>query len=172
MIREQLLSSGPGSGRLALTGLPGVGKTQIALEYAYRFAASSDVVWWISAAQPGQVWVALSDLATGLGLPGGDVEERVTAVRDALQRGLPERRWLVVFDNADSPADFAGLLPTGPGHVPLTSRNPQWSSREQVIDIDVFKRPRASTCCAAGSTASPARTQTDWHPGSVTSRSV
>ena len=49
-IRDRLLAGGADGGRLVLTGLPGVGKTQIALEYVYRFAASYDVVWWIAVA--------------------------------------------------------------------------------------------------------------------------
>ena len=38
---------------------------------------------------------------------------------------LEERRdWLVVFDNAQVPADLAGMLPRGGGHVLITSRDP------------------------------------------------
>lgn len=139
-IRERLQSSGSDGGRLALTGLPGVGKTQTALEYVYRFAAAYEVVWWISAAQPARARVALADLATELQVPGGDVDEQVLAALEALRRGVPERRWLVVFDNADVPADLADLLPTGPGHVLVTSRNPQWSSRMAAFDVTVFQR--------------------------------
>ncbi|MFI5933654.1 FxSxx-COOH system tetratricopeptide repeat protein [Actinoplanes sp. NPDC051494] len=139
-IRNRLLNSGVGGGRLALIGLPGVGKTQTALEYVYRFAASYDGVWWISAAQPGQVRIALADVATSLSLPGGNVEEQVAAVLEALRKAVPVRKWLVVLDNVDDPAELAELLPAGPGHILVTSRNPQWGDGLEAVDVGVFKR--------------------------------
>jgi cellulose biosynthesis protein BcsQ len=139
-IREKLVAAGPDGARIALTGVQGVGKTQTALEYVYRFAVAYEAVWWISVTQPARVRVALSDLATTLELPGGNVEEQVATVQAALRRGSPVRRWLVVFDNADVPADFTNLLPSGPGHVLVTSRNPTWSNTLDTFDIQVFKR--------------------------------
>lgn len=139
-IRNRLLSGGAAGSRLALTGLPGVGKTQTALEYVYRFAASYDGIWWISATQPSQVRTALAEIATRLPLPGVTVEEQVAATLEAFRRAFPVRRWLVVFDNADAPADLEGLLPSGPGHVLVTSRNPQWANELDAIDVGVFKR--------------------------------
>ncbi|MGN9911628.1 FxSxx-COOH system tetratricopeptide repeat protein [Phytohabitans sp. LJ34] len=140
-IRDRLQASGTSGSQLALTGLPGVGKTQLAIEYVYRFAAAYDVVWWISATQPGRGRIALADLAQRLKLkPGTDVETQVAAVLEALRVGSPTRRWLVVFDNADAPSDFEDLLPTGAGHTLITSRNPQWSARMPMLDIDVFQR--------------------------------
>jgi hypothetical protein len=41
--------------------------------------------------------------------------------------------WLVIFDNVARPADLHGMLPpAGPGHVLITSRNPNWAPAERV----------------------------------------
>jgi hypothetical protein len=139
-IRDRLQSAGPDGGRLVLSGLPGVGKTLLALEYVYRFAASYEVVWWISVTEPAQARVALAELAKVLGLTAGaDVDVLVGSVLTALRQGKPTDRWLVVFDNAESQDDVEGLIPSGPGDVLLTSRNPQWSTMPN-LDINVFQR--------------------------------
>ena len=45
----------------------GVGKTQLAAEYAHRFASGYDVVWWISAEQVGLIGNQVTALAAELG---------------------------------------------------------------------------------------------------------
>jgi tetratricopeptide (TPR) repeat protein len=127
----------------ALQGMGGVGKTQLAIEYAYRFAPDYEVIWWIPADQSALVRSSLAALAPRLGLTGiapERVEDGVRAVLDSLRRGDPYRRWLLIFDNADQPEAIRDLLPNGPGDVLVTSRNHRWQSIVDTVEVDVFTR--------------------------------
>ncbi|MFC4053455.1 FxSxx-COOH system tetratricopeptide repeat protein [Actinomadura syzygii] len=126
----------------ALHGLGGVGKTQMAVEFAYRYQDDYDIVWWVPADQPSLVLPMLANLAPHLGLPSAatlGLEDTANAVLDALRRGDPYGRWLVIFDNADQPEDLQHLLPQG-GHVLVTSRNPRWDRVGHTVQVDVFAR--------------------------------
>ncbi|MBD2897347.1 FxSxx-COOH system tetratricopeptide repeat protein [Spirillospora sp. NPDC000708] len=127
----------------ALHGLGGVGKTQMAVEYAYRYRSAYDLVWWIPADQPVLVRSSLASLAQPLGLPSASVsgvEDAANAVLDALRRGEPYTNWLLIFDNADEPEELTETLPQGPGHVLITSRNHRWAGVVDAVPIDVFTR--------------------------------
>ncbi|PZH05153.1 ATP/GTP-binding protein [Streptomyces sp. NTH33] len=141
-VRDQLGgTSGPPQPQ-ALFGLGGVGKTQLATEYVHRFMADYDLVWWTSAEHVDDVVASLAELGALIGAPGG--EDITLACQEAvhrLSRGLPSKRWILVFDNADDPAQLARYFPKGGGgHILVTSRNQTWSQHGASEQIDVFLR--------------------------------
>jgi hypothetical protein len=127
----------------ALHGLGGVGKTLTAVEYIYRYRHTYDVVWWIPSDQPVMVKTALAELAPHLGLRSpalSGIEDAAREVLDALRRGEPYDKWLLVFDNADQPEDLLDSIPSDSGHVLITSRNHRWESVFDAVPVDVFRR--------------------------------
>ncbi|MET7306096.1 FxSxx-COOH system tetratricopeptide repeat protein [Streptomyces sp. NPDC005571] len=148
--REELLSrayralqdAGSGAGVVTLHGMSGVGKTQLAAEYVYRFGSEYDVVWWVPADRRALYRQKLAELAPELGLStGAEYGERLRAVRDSLRRGDPHSHWLLVLDGADEPEQIWDLVPTGPGHVLITSRNPEWSEHNSnLVEVPVYSR--------------------------------
>ncbi|MGW2549560.1 FxSxx-COOH system tetratricopeptide repeat protein [Streptomyces sp. NPDC001635] len=137
-----LQSADAGAGVVALHGMSGVGKTQLAAEYVYRFGSEYDVVWWVNAEKRVSYRRYLAELAPKLGLATGqEYGERLRAVRDSLRRGDPYSRWLLVLDGADEPDQIWDLVPTGPGHVLITSRNPEWTEHNsRLLEVPVYER--------------------------------
>ncbi|HLK79215.1 MAG TPA: FxSxx-COOH system tetratricopeptide repeat protein [Streptosporangiaceae bacterium] len=123
----------------AVSGMSGVGTTQVTVEYAYRYAGGYDLAWWITAEQPGMIGDQLAALATELGLTGPEASQD-TAARAALAELRRRDRWLLIFDNADSPADLVPWLPSGAGHVLITSRAHGWSEVAVTVAMDVLSR--------------------------------
>ncbi|MFJ4470006.1 FxSxx-COOH system tetratricopeptide repeat protein [Streptomyces sp. NPDC089424] len=126
----------------AIHGMGGVGKTQLAIEYAYRHQAEFDIVWWIPAERPGQIGQALVELAQRLGLVT-TTEANIAgpAVREALREGRPYARWLLIFDNADNPEQVRHYFPQGGnGTILVTSRNRRWGQVGGSLEVDVFTR--------------------------------
>ncbi|MCM1973573.1 FxSxx-COOH system tetratricopeptide repeat protein [Streptomyces sp. G1] len=138
------LSEAPRSGSaVTLLGLSGIGKTQIAVEYAHRFAAEYDAVWWVPAEDRATARERLVELAPALGLPrgAGSHGDQIRAVLEALRRGTPHDRWLIVFDGCDNPDDLTDLLPSGPGDIIITSRNREWASRHtSIVEVPLYDR--------------------------------
>jgi len=137
-VRQRLLA-GDRAVVQAFQGMGGVGKTQLAIEYAHQFADDYDMAWWINAEQAGLIGDQFAALGSTLGCvqAGSGMEVvRVAVLGELHQRG----RWLLVFDNAENPADIAGWLPSGAGHVLITSRERAWTEIAGPVEVDVLAR--------------------------------
>jgi MinD-like ATPase involved in chromosome partitioning or flagellar assembly/tetratricopeptide (TPR) repeat protein len=149
-LREQLRHHGEAVVLpVTLQGLGGVGKTQIALEYVHRFNNDYFLVWWLECGMPQFIDASLIDLGArlqdtfGVGGPvATNVEETARSVLRSLEEGRSERRWLLVYDNAEEIESVWPYLPLSGGHVIITSRNRAWLEKfqDRLLPVEVFTR--------------------------------
>ena len=123
-----------------LHGPVGVGKTQAVVEYVHAHATDYELVWWIPSEHTTQVRSAYVALAKKLGITATDADTAIAAVLEALRTYAHDRRWLLVFDNADDSSLVRSFLPAGRGHVVITSRNPSWDGLARPLEVDLFTR--------------------------------
>lgn len=129
--REDLLSQLHGQlqqGRTAalsqaISGLGGVGKTQLAVEYTYRYYQEYQVVLWAHAESVEVLTSSYIEIAALLNLPVKDSQEQAIIIQ-AVKRWLQNHRdWLLILDNADELDILLAFLPLRlAGHVIITTR--------------------------------------------------
>jgi tetratricopeptide (TPR) repeat protein/transcriptional regulator with XRE-family HTH domain len=127
----------------AIKGLGGIGKTQIAVEYAYR---SRDLdrythTFWINAANEEALFTSFAELAELLpAFPAKDETDQRKLVA-AIKRWLEQcqQHWLLIFDNADDVALVRDYLPQrGNGSVLLTTRAHAVGSLATPIEVETM----------------------------------
>jgi tetratricopeptide (TPR) repeat protein len=126
----------------ALTGLGGIGKSQLALEYAYRYREQYPLVFWMQADSEAALNAGFGELARRLNLPAKDASDQ-GVVRAAVMDYLANSpRWLLVLDNAANPTSVKPYLPLQyTGHVLLTSRVSVFQSLGLVSPLELEVLP-------------------------------
>jgi hypothetical protein len=136
---------GPVAVVCAVTGLRGVGKTQLAAGYARdRVRAGWSLVGWVNAETPDTLLSGLAEVAERLGVadPQGDSLESARRLREHLQTRAGDG--LLVFDNAASPDDLRPFLPAaGRTQIVITSTDQGFAELGDTVDVSAFTRPQS-----------------------------
>lgn len=129
---------------VSLSGLGGIGKTQLALAYAYRAHPKIyRAVFWVNAADTATLQSGYEKLAKRLKLPewdDRDAAKRVDAVKDWL---ADHTNWLLVMDNADDLELARSFFPpTTNGRILLTTRS-QFAGKIGARQLEIEKMEHA-----------------------------
>jgi tetratricopeptide (TPR) repeat protein len=123
----------------AVSGLGGVGKTQISLEYAYRYYQDYEAVLWTRADTKEALISGFVAFAALLHLPQQEERDQLKIVQAVKDWLTSNTGWLLLLDNADDLAlvqDF--LPPAGRGHTLLTTRAASMGRLAQRIEVDAL----------------------------------
>jgi tetratricopeptide (TPR) repeat protein len=135
---EQTLGEGrAGVITQTVSGLGGVGKTQLASAYVAAHRGEFEIAAWVRAEDGGVA--DLAELAVALDLPVEGRTPRERADDALLFLSNTDRRWLLVFDNAPGPGALEELPNSGYGRVLVTSRHRGgYDAFGEELAVDVF----------------------------------
>ncbi|MGH3976067.1 MAG: tetratricopeptide repeat protein, partial [Pseudonocardiaceae bacterium] len=133
-----------------LSGLGGVGKTQLAAAYAHAAwrDATVELLMWVTASSREAIQASYAHAASQIAITVPTEAERSAAwLLGWLQ--TTHRPWLIVLDDLSDPADLQGLWPVGPaGHCLVTTRRRDAvlaGSGRQIIDLGLYTPQEALT---------------------------
>jgi len=140
--RLSCAADGPPSGQFVVSGMGGVGKTQLAVAFARELISRNQVslVVWVPAASRTGVLTAYAAAAHAAELGADDPEEARRRFRDWLSS--TERRWAIILDDMSDPTDLHGLwppnVPSGTTVITTRRRDATLLATRILIDVDIF----------------------------------
>jgi tetratricopeptide (TPR) repeat protein len=152
-----------GLGARILLGLGGVGKTQLAADHARALWSDSqvDVLMWVTATARASIVSAYARAAAAV-IDTVEADAEQAAVRWLEWLASTDKRWLVVLDDVQDPADLHGLWPphTASGQVVVTTRRRDASlsgDGRQIVEVGLFTPAESVAFLAQRLTTRPAQ---------------
>lgn len=150
-LRQHVTAKGPVviKGKRAIHGMGGVGKTRVAIEYAWKYADAYRALLFISADTLEAFRRNLAALCGPLilNLPEQDEKEQAIQVEAVIRWLRIHPDWFLIIDNVDTVAAaeetkaLIGKLTSG--HVLITSRISDWTGHVRSLDLDVLTEAAA-----------------------------
>ncbi|MEO6892853.1 MAG: tetratricopeptide repeat protein, partial [Ktedonobacteraceae bacterium] len=124
---------------LAISGLGGIGKTQLVVEYAYRYGQAYQAVLWARAETSEALNASFTEIASVLHLPQKEAQEQEVIVQ-AVKGWLRDTSgWLLLLDNADDLNLVQSFLPPRfAGHLLLTTRAQIMGKFARRLEVDTL----------------------------------
>src|SRR5947199_2312827 len=125
----------------AITGLGGIGKTQIALEYAYQHRQDYQAVLWTLADTRESLVSGYIAIAQLLGLSQKDEQDQAVIVQAVMSWLQTHSSWLLVLDNADELAMVRECVPASfGGYILLTTRAQSMGRFAKGIEVETMNQ--------------------------------
>ena len=125
---------------LAIIGMGGIGKTQIAVEYAYCSQEDYQAVLWAQADTREGLISAFVTAARLLNLPEKDEQDQNIAVAAFLEWMKTHSKWLLILDNVEDRTMVSGFIPPAhDGHIILTTRVQAMSQLAQRFEVETLQ---------------------------------
>jgi len=124
----------------ALYGLGGIGKTQIALEYAYQFQQEYNTIFWISSENRETLISGFAAIAQVFNLPEKNEQEQIIIVQAVQQWFHTHTKWLLILDNISDIEHLKDFIPrmASPGHILITTHIQAIGRLAQTIEVKEF----------------------------------
>ncbi len=121
----------------AISGLGGIGKTQLAIEYAYRYHQDYEAVLWARAEDHEALIASYIALATRLRLPERESKESAVIIEAVKVWLHTHQKWLLLLDNADDLDLLPPFLPpSAGGHLLITTRASAMQRLATLLEVE------------------------------------